>query len=104
MSFLIAGKCLTVFANTLLAGQKRQGIIQRLLPLFPGQKPPREEIDAHILQAGHPKKAGARISLARVSSAARPMAHCDGGHLRLKTRSEISHRIRAETGLPAEVY
>jgi wyosine [tRNA(Phe)-imidazoG37] synthetase (radical SAM superfamily) len=93
-----------VVANIMLVGQKRPIIIQSLFPLFLGQEPAREEIDAYILLLGNLKKGGARISLVQVYSATRPMAHSDCGHLRLKTLSQISQRIKAETGLRAEVF
>jgi wyosine [tRNA(Phe)-imidazoG37] synthetase (radical SAM superfamily) len=93
-----------VVANILLIGQKRPIIIQSLFPLFLGQEPPREEIDAYILLLSNLKNGGARISLVQVYSATRPMAHSDCGHLRLKTLSQISQRIKAETGLRAEVF
>jgi len=93
-----------VLANILLVGQKRPVIIQSLFPLFLGQEPPRDEIDAYILLLGNLKKGGARISLVQVYSATRPMAHSDCGHLRLKTLSQISQRIRTETGLRTEVF
>jgi wyosine [tRNA(Phe)-imidazoG37] synthetase (radical SAM superfamily) len=93
-----------VVANIMLVGRQRPIIIQSLLPLFRGQEPPPEEIDAYILLLGNLKKGGARISLVQVYSATRPMAHPDCGHLRLKTLSQISQRIKAETGLRAEVF
>jgi len=93
-----------VIANILLVGKKRPIIIQSLFPLFFGQEPSRAEIDAYILLLGNLKKAGARISLVQVYSATRPMAHSDCGHLRLKTLSQISQRIKADTGLRAEVF
>jgi wyosine [tRNA(Phe)-imidazoG37] synthetase (radical SAM superfamily) len=93
-----------VVANILLVGKKRPIIIQSLFPLFLGQEPPPEEIDAYILLLGKLKKDGAHISLVQVYSATRPMAHSDCGHLRLKTLSQISQRIKAETGLRAEVF
>jgi wyosine [tRNA(Phe)-imidazoG37] synthetase (radical SAM superfamily) len=93
-----------VVANILLVGKKRPIIIQSLFPLFLSQEPPREEIDAYILLLSNLKKGGARISLVQVYSATRPMAHSDCGHLRLKTLSQISQRIKAETGLRAEVF
>jgi wyosine [tRNA(Phe)-imidazoG37] synthetase (radical SAM superfamily) len=93
-----------VVPNILLVGRKRPIIIQSLFPLFLGQEPPPEEIDASILLLSKLKKDGAHISLMQVYSATRPMAHSDCGHLRLKTLTQISQRIKAETGLRAEVF
>lgn len=75
-----------------------------MFPLIAGQKPPPEEIDKYILLLGSLKKGGARISLVQVYSVTRPMAHSDCGHLPLKTLSQISQRIKVETGLRAEVF
>jgi wyosine [tRNA(Phe)-imidazoG37] synthetase (radical SAM superfamily) len=93
-----------VVANLLLIGRQRPIIIQSLFPLFLGQQPPQEEINSYISLLGNLKKGGARISLVQVYSATRPMAHSDCGHLRLKTLSQICQRIKAETGLRAEVF
>ena len=93
-----------VLANTVLIGRRQPIIIQSLFPLLLGQEPSPEEIDEYILLLGNLKKSGTRISLVQVYSATRPMAHSDCGHLRLKTLSQISRRIKAETGLKAEVF
>jgi wyosine [tRNA(Phe)-imidazoG37] synthetase (radical SAM superfamily) len=93
-----------VVANIMLIGRQRPIIIQSLFPLFLGQQPPPEEIDSYISLLGNLKKGGARIALVQVYSATRPMAHSDCGHLRLKTLSQICQRIKAESGLRAEVF
>jgi wyosine [tRNA(Phe)-imidazoG37] synthetase (radical SAM superfamily) len=93
-----------VVANLMLVGRQRPIIIQSLFPLILGQEPLPCEIDDYILLLSNLKRGGARISLVQVYSATRPMAHSDCGHVRLKTLSQISHRIKAETGLKAEVY
>jgi wyosine [tRNA(Phe)-imidazoG37] synthetase (radical SAM superfamily) len=93
-----------VVENLMLVGRQRPIIIQSLFPLYLGQQPPQEEIDAYISLLGNLKKGGARTSLVQVYSATRPMAHSDCGHLRLKTLSQICQRIKAETGLRAEVF
>ena len=93
-----------VVANIMLVGRQRPIIIQSLFPLVLGQEPGPEEIDDYILLLGNLKKGGARIALVQVYSATRPMAHPDCGHLRLKTLSQICQRIKAETGLKAEVF
>jgi len=93
-----------VVENLMLVGRQRPLIIQSLFPLFLGQPPLQEEINSYISLLGNLKKGGARISLVQVYSATRPMAHSDCGHLRLKTLSQICQRIKAETGLRAEVF
>jgi hypothetical protein len=93
-----------VLANTLLVGRQRPIIIQSLFPLILGQEPPPEEIDEYILRLRDLKNGGARISLVQIYSATRPIAHPDCGHMPLKKLSRISQRIKAETGLKAEVF
>lgn len=93
-----------VIANTLLVGRQRPIIIQSLFPMVFDQEPPPEEIDEYILRLNDLKNAGARISLVQIYSATRPFAHPDCGHLPLKILSRISQRIKAETGLKAEVF
>jgi wyosine [tRNA(Phe)-imidazoG37] synthetase (radical SAM superfamily) len=93
-----------VVANMMLVGRQRPIIIQSLFPLLLGQEPAAEEIDEYIGLLGHLKNGGTRISLVQVYSATRPMARPDCGHLRLRTLSQISQRIKAETGLRAEVF
>ena len=93
-----------VISNILLVARQRPVVIQSLFPLILGQEPPPQEIDEYILRLIDLKRAGARISLVQIYSAARPIAHPDCGHLPLKKLSQISHRIKAETGLKAEVF
>jgi wyosine [tRNA(Phe)-imidazoG37] synthetase (radical SAM superfamily) len=93
-----------VMENILLVGRQRPVIIQSLFPRVLGEEPPEEEIDEYILRLNDLKQSGARISLVQIYSATRPIAHPDCGHLPLKTLSHISQRIKAETGLRAEVF
>ena len=93
-----------VIANILLVGRQRPIIIQSLFPSVLGQEPPPEEIDEYILRLGDLKRSGARIALVQIYSATRPTAHPDCGHLPLKKLSRICQRIKAETGLRAEVF
>jgi wyosine [tRNA(Phe)-imidazoG37] synthetase (radical SAM superfamily) len=93
-----------VIANIVLVARQRPVVIQSLFPLVLGQEPPPEEIDEYILRLNDLKQAGARISLVQIYSATRPIAHPDCEHIPLKKLSEISHRIKAETGLRAEVF
>jgi wyosine [tRNA(Phe)-imidazoG37] synthetase (radical SAM superfamily) len=93
-----------VLANILLVGRQRPIIIQSLFPLVLGQEPSLQEIDEYILRLHDLKNGGAHISLVQIYSATRPIAHPDCGHLPLKKLTQISQRIKAETGLRAEVF
>ena len=93
-----------VLTNILLVGRQRPIIIQSLFPLIQGQEPLPQEIDEYILRLHDLKNGGARIALVQIYSATRPIAHPDCAHLPLKKLSHISQRIKAETGLRAEVF
>jgi wyosine [tRNA(Phe)-imidazoG37] synthetase (radical SAM superfamily) len=93
-----------VLENILLVGRQRPIIIQSLFPLIAGEEPPPEEIEEYIMRLRDLKHLGARISLVQIYSASRPIAHPDCAHLPLKHLSRISQRIKAETGLKAEVF
>jgi wyosine [tRNA(Phe)-imidazoG37] synthetase (radical SAM superfamily) len=93
-----------VLSNILLVGRQRPVVIQSLFPLVAGQEPSPLEIDEYILCLRDLKNAGAQISLVQIYSATRPIAHPDCGHMPLKKLSRISQRIKAETGLGAEVF
>ena len=93
-----------VIENILLVARQRPVVIQSLFPRVLGEEPPPEEIDEYILRLNDLRQSGARISLVQIYSATRPIAHPDCGHLPLKTLSHISQRIKAETGLRAEVF
>lgn len=93
-----------VIQNALLIGRQRPIIIQSMFPLIAGQEPPAQEIDEYIARLHDLKNSGARISQVQIYSAARPTGHSECGHLPLKSLSLISRRIKAETGLKAEVF
>ncbi|MGD0814923.1 MAG: hypothetical protein ABSA83_15060 [Verrucomicrobiota bacterium] len=93
-----------VIENMLLVGRQRPIIIQSLFSLIHGQGPPPQEIDEYIHRLRDLKRGGAQISLVQIYSATRPMAHDYCGHLPLKEMSRIRQRIKAETGLRAEVF
>jgi hypothetical protein len=44
------------------------------------------------------------ISLVQIYSATRPAAHPDCGHIPLQSLARICRRVKAETGLKAEVF
>ncbi len=94
----------SVLANALLLGRQRPIVIQSLFPLVGGQEPPPEEIDEYIQRLNGLKTGGAQIALVQIYSATRPAAHPDCRHMPLKKISRIRQRIRAETGLRAEVF
>lgn len=93
-----------VISNILLVGRQRPVIIQSLFPVIRGEEPGPQQIDDYILRLRDLKNAGAQISLVQVYSATRPIAHPDCSHLLLKKLARISQRIKAETGLAAEVF
>jgi len=93
-----------VMQNALFIGRQRPLIIQSLFPLIHGQEPPESEIDQYIQRLKELKDGGAKISLVQIYSATRPTPHSECGHLSLKALSRITHRIREESGLRAEVF
>lgn len=93
-----------VIQNILSIGRQRPVIIQSLFPLIAGQEPPPTEIDEYIRRLKELKNDGAQISLVQVYSATRPTPRSNCGHLPLRALSRISQRIRAESGLRAEVF
>jgi len=93
-----------VMENAWLIGRKRPIIIQSLFPLLGGWEPLPEEIDEYIQRLQELKKGGAMISLVQIYSATRPAAHPDCGHIPLQSLARICRRVKAETGLQAEVF
>lgn len=93
-----------VMQNILLVGRQRPVIVQSLFPAIAGQEPPEEEIDRYIQRLSQLKDGGANIELVQIYSATRPAACPECGHMPLKALSRISHRIKSETGLKAEVF
>jgi len=93
-----------IMENARLVGREHPIIIQSLFPLIAGQEPPPEEIDQYIQRLRELKEGGATISLVQIYSATRPTVHSDCGHLPLKSLTRIGQRVKAETGLKAEVF
>jgi wyosine [tRNA(Phe)-imidazoG37] synthetase (radical SAM superfamily) len=93
-----------ILSNILIVGRQRPVILQSLFPVIDNQEPAAGEIDAYIGRLNALKAEGAQISLVQIYSATRPVAHPECTHLRLKSLSEICHRVKAETGLKAEVF
>ena len=93
-----------VLDNIRLIGQKRPIIIQSLFPLIGEQEPPPEEIDHYLQRLREFKEASAMIKLVQIYSAARPAAKSECRHIRLQDLARIARRVKAETGLNAEVF
>jgi wyosine [tRNA(Phe)-imidazoG37] synthetase (radical SAM superfamily) len=93
-----------VLHNIRHLARQRPVVIQSLFPLIDGQEPPVEEIEAYVQRLHELKTGGAQISMVQVYSAHRPPHRPSCGHLPLKSLSQIAHRVREVTGLPAEVF
>jgi wyosine [tRNA(Phe)-imidazoG37] synthetase (radical SAM superfamily) len=93
-----------VMANILSVARERPVVVQSLFPLVQGEKPADEEIEQYVLRLNELKNAGARISLVQIYSAHRPPHLPNCGHLPLASLSHIARRVRAVTGLRAEVF
>jgi wyosine [tRNA(Phe)-imidazoG37] synthetase (radical SAM superfamily) len=93
-----------IMHNTLELGRKRPIIIQSLFPSIDGQEPSSEEIAQFIGRLNELKTGGAQIAMVQIYSATRPTKHTECGHLSLNSLSLICRRVRAETGLKAEVF
>ena len=93
-----------VLANIVFVARQRPVVIQSLFPSISGEAPPASEIEAFVRRLGELKEAGAQIPLVQIYSATRPAANSECGHLPLRTLSAIAQRVRAVTGLEAEVF
>lgn len=93
-----------ILANILLVARERPVVIQSLFPAINGEEPPLEEIDHYAERLNELKRAGARIALVQIYSAARPTSRSESGHLSLKCLSRIAHTVRQATGLKVEVF
>jgi hypothetical protein len=93
-----------VIKNALHLGRRRPITIQSLFPSIDGQEPPVEEIAQYIARLNELKTGGAQITTVQICSATRPTMHAECGHLSLRSLSLICRRVRAETGLNAEVF
>ncbi|MGA2557640.1 MAG: hypothetical protein ABSG04_15335 [Verrucomicrobiota bacterium] len=93
-----------VMENTWLIGRNRPIVIQSLFPRLGEWEAPTEDIDEYIHRLIELKDGGAVISLVQIYSATRPAAHPDCGHVPLQSLARICRRVKAETGLKAEVF
>ena len=94
----------SVMANILTVARERPVVIQSLFPLIHGVEPPEDEIEHYVHRLQELKAAGAQIALVQIYSAHRPPHQPDCGHLPLAILSRIARRVRAATGLKAEVF
>lgn len=93
-----------VCENILLIARERPVIIQSLFPSLHGREPSEQEIAAYIRRLNDLKEAGARIPLVQIYSATRPTPHSKCGHLPLRSLRMIAQKVKADTGLKAEVF
>ncbi len=93
-----------VLRNILAIARERPVVIQSLFPLIGGEEPSAEEIEQYVRRLQELKDGGGQISLVQVYSAHRAPNQPDCGHVPLKCLSRIVQRVRAETGLNAEVF
>lgn len=93
-----------VIANITLLAQKRPVIIQSLFCSLEGAVPEDAEIENYLRCLNMLVERGAQISRVQVYSVVRPPVHPGCTHLPLSHLSAIARRIRAATGLQAEVY
>ena len=91
-------------ANILRLARQRPVIIQSLFPALNGEGPSTPELEAYVQRLRHLKAGGAQIPLVQIYSATRPAAQPECGHLPLRTLSAIAQRVRAGSGLRAEVF
>jgi wyosine [tRNA(Phe)-imidazoG37] synthetase (radical SAM superfamily) len=97
-------KLADVMENILAVARERAVVIQSLFPLIRDEEPPAEEIEQYVNRLQELKAGGAQIALVQIYSAHRPPHLPDCGHLPLKSLSRIARRVRAVTGLKAEVF
>ena len=93
-----------VMANILVIARERPVVIQSLFPMVRGEEPSEAEIDQYVHRLEELKAAGARISMVQIYSAHRPPHNPLCEHLPLATLSSIARKVRAATGLHAEVF
>ncbi|HXE41608.1 MAG TPA: hypothetical protein VN516_01195 [Candidatus Baltobacteraceae bacterium] len=93
-----------ILTNIRLVAQQRPVVIQSLFPELNGAEPTSEEIEEYALKLRGLKNAGAQIPLVQIYSATRPIPNSNCSHLPLKTLSHIAERVRAVSGLKAEVF
>ena len=94
----------TVLHNILELSRQRPVIIQSLFCMLDNEPPSENELTSYIQHLEELKAGGAQISLVQVYSISRPPGDARCKHLPLARLSQIARRIRAATGLNAEVF
>ena len=94
----------TILSDILAVARQRPVVIQSLFPSLDGAGPPASEIEAFAQRLRDLREAGAQIPLVQIYSATRPPTHGECGHLPLRVLSQIARRVRAVSGLKAEVF
>jgi len=93
-----------VVNNMVAMGQWRPIFVQSFFCAFEGVEPREDEIDAYIRTLAEARERGASIAGVQIYSVVRPPANPACTRLPLNQLSSIARRVRAETGLCAEVY
>lgn len=93
-----------ILENILRVARERPVVIQSLFPRVNGREPSPEEIELYARRLHDLQRAGARIPLVQIYSAARPAPNSSGGHLPLKSLAHIARTVRRVSGLRAEVF
>lgn len=93
-----------IIGNITMLAAKRPVIIQSLFCSIDGAGPEDIEIENYLRCLNMLVERGAQISCVQVYSVVRPPIHSGCTHLPLGQLSAIARRIRAATGLRAEVY
>lgn len=93
-----------ILSNIFFTARERPVIIQSLFPLLNGEEPPEDEIEEYAQRLNELRRAGAQIPLVQIYSATRPTARSICGHLPLRMLAHIAERVRAVSGLKAEVF
>lgn len=97
-------KLTEVMENILVVARERPVVVQSLFPLFRGIEVPEEEIEEYVDRLQELKQMGAQIASVQIYSAHRPAHRIDCGHLPLAALAKIARKVRAQTGLRAEVF
>ncbi|MEI6351842.1 MAG: radical SAM protein [Verrucomicrobiota bacterium] len=94
----------TVLHNILELSRRRPVVIQSLFCMLDNEPPSENELTAYIQRLEELKAGGAQISLVQIYSISRPPGNPRCKHLPLARLSQIARRVRAATGLNAEVF
>lgn len=93
-----------VLGNIVAVGRRRRVVIQSLFCSIDDEDPAEAEISAYVDRLSQLVEAGAQISLVQIYSISRAPAKPGCRHVPLARLSQIARRVRAATGLNAEVF